>query len=761
MLKKIMSAFTAIAVLASVWALSLTTAFADEGMADFPKEYKDVYDIEGELPDGWTLAEPPEDDYYYDDQAFDDYSWYEDDTYDYDWQDYDWEFEGIKGMDMEMDMEMKNWSDEEYEIYWDGYEWEENAWDDQAYGYYDLYQEVDELIWLLNEIDIIYEQYAAEGVDMPTDINDGLTAISEEANNILNHEKLAPLYDLARDGIEGGGDYEPLEKDHLDDLWNADYSGDLDLLLQTIGEFWSQEPWGLVDYAWDNLYGYYSAVDVRSEIEWMLEDLSIVATFVEALVSLEINDFRVKWAVDNLEALIPEAQSTLEEMLALADQNQVEMDVYWGILDDIGMIFYDNMEAINEYFDEHPDALEELYGLVPAEDIDVIVFWLEEPLMEPEYDFEGDFDKYYGGIEYEYEDGKDFETVFADTFEEDLYDEIIRSINARLMEELVPYFEDMISKAIIGNIMSYMDVLGEEIANGFLENQSAILEKLDFDISNAGGLKDELKALHERVKSTVVPDNFRVELEKALENLKSRVALGAADDELSAAIDAVRVVLDKIDYENIFGENPVEFYDVPFDEELVWYWDDVTVARNEGIISGYTDEKGDLTGYFGPSNNVTYAEALKMLMEAGGFNPIPPDYGHENEPWYEGYVRTFHNLGFEVGFERVDKSEPADWNAPAPRGDILVMANTILGIAPVDYVEGTFPDIEADDKLADDAMASYLAGIFTGHSETGKLKPGDYIDRASFAKVINTALEYLGQINFVDELGKFKSTLVE
>lgn len=774
MLKKIMSAVAAIAVLASVWALSLTTAFAQEtdgsgdtstdttvdvsgdtGEAGFPEEYEDVYDAEGDLPDGYTLAEPPEDeqgDYYYDDDYY--YDWYDDGSYDYDWQDYEWN-------DWE-DIETDDWTDEDYDAYWDEYEWEDAEWEDMAYGYYSIYDEVDFLVALLDEIDMIYQEYTLAELEMPADIADGLVKISEETYKILENEKLAPLYDLARDTIESSAEYSYEEQQaYYEDAWAVDYSADVDYLLQAIYDFWDQDPYAMLDYAWDYLDSYYYSWDVRTEIEWMLEDVVFVESFVDTLASLEVDDFQVSWAIDNLVALMPEARLTLEEMLAVADQSETDeyyyemLDLYWDILDGIEMVFYDNMQVIAEYLNENPDKLDELYNLTP-EGADMILAWLEEPI-EPEYNYEEDFEKYYGDIEYEYDDGEDFEAVFSDTFkEEDLYDEIISKVSGRIMEKLAPYFEDIIAKAIFTNIMTYMDVLGEDIANAFLENQTVILETLDFDIENTGDLKDDLKALHERVKSTVVPDSFKDELEKAIEDLRSRVALGANDEEVSTAIEAVRVVLDKIDYENVFGENPIEFKDVPFEEELVWYWEHVMNARNEGIVNGFKDASGNLTGEFKPANNVTYAEALKMLMEAGGYGSMPIE---EGMAWYQGYLNSFHQLGFEAGFERVGKSEPADWNAPAPRGDILVMANAIFDIRPVDYVAGTFPDVSADDELADDAMASYLAGIFTGHSESGKLDPNGYIDRASLAKVISIALEYLAEINFAGELGEFRDML--
>ncbi|MDA1060163.1 MAG: S-layer homology domain-containing protein, partial [bacterium] len=233
-------------------------------------------------------------------------------------------------------------------------------------------------------------------------------------------------------------------------------------------------------------------------------------------------------------------------------------------------------------------------------------------------------------------------------------------------------------------------------------------------------------------------------------NIRNLVKFGASEDEIWAAIEAIQNSLDDIDYENVFGENSVEFYDVEFGENPAWYWDDVMTTRKKGIINGYSDDDG-LTGYFGPGDNVTYAEALKMTLEAAGYGEASHN---ENIFWYEGYLVRLDELSLP-GLNRGSY----EWNATAPRGDILMMVNGIFGLEAVDYVDGTFPDVSASDSIADDAMASYLAGIFTGAGETGNLNPNDFIDRASFAKVINVGYDYLSDENFTDTLKTFNQKL--
>ncbi len=46
-----------------------------------------------------------------------------------------------------------------------------------------------------------------------------------------------------------------------------------------------------------------------------------------------------------------------------------------------------------------------------------------------------------------------------------------------------------------------------------------------------------------------------------------------------------------------------------------WYEKYVNFAAEKGFIGGYRDEKGNPTGYFGPGNDLTRAEAAKILFK--------------------------------------------------------------------------------------------------------------------------------------------------
>ena len=87
------------------------------------------------------------------------------------------------------------------------------------------------------------------------------------------------------------------------------------------------------------------------------------------------------------------------------------------------------------------------------------------------------------------------------------------------------------------------------------------------------------------------------------------------------------------------------------DMEGNWAIPYVAYATGAGIINGYTD------GTFKPSNPVTYAEAVKMIVCALGYGPVV----QVTEPWHTGYITLGNTIGVTKGAAGV-----AD--TPAARG---------------------------------------------------------------------------------------------
>ncbi len=472
----------------------------------------------------------------------------------------------------------------------------------------------------------------------------------------------------------------------------------------------------------------------------MLESLNQAKQFIEALKNLKIEDDAITEAIKKTAALMIQA----EDILKNEDRD---------LLEEIQVTTDEQMAYIFKYLELHPDLMEKLKDLTPRNDDD---FSDGKVMKMPRQ-------RYLEGIFEERRDEKEFSNYFDHMpvqMEDKVFRKIMRDVNAELMKELPKYLKDEQVNEIVGNIMGSIDVFGEEFTNEILRNQTTLFKNTDdFDPSRTPYRPDKITELYNRARNTVIPDGYTESLSALWTKLRTVMESGSNTGKFDAgsrkAIDAVlqelETAIDDMDRENVLGEKPVEFFDVSF-KEHAWYWKPVMEARQSGIVNGYRDEKGP-TGYFGPADDVTYAQALKMIMEASGHHreqQVDRNSGGD-QIWYLGYLDDLDALNLP----ELSSKSFENWDSPATREEVLLMINRVFAIQPVSYSEGTFTDVRSGDEIADAAMASYLAGIFTGEGDTGKLNANGRINRAGFAKVINAAAKYLNGNNLVDRLDNF------
>lgn len=109
---------------------------------------------------------------------------------------------------------------------------------------------------------------------------------------------------------------------------------------------------------------------------------------------------------------------------------------------------------------------------------------------------------------------------------------------------------------------------------------------------------------------------------------------------------------------------PLSQYQARFTDILPsdWWSGYINVASGQGLVKGYPDNT------FGPTKNVTYAEAATMLVRALGYEPAVPTTG-----WPNNYVAKAAQLGVSDGVN-------IDPGKPATRGDVFMMLNNSLTI---------------------------------------------------------------------------------
>jgi len=201
------------------------------------------------------------------------------------------------------------------------------------------------------------------------------------------------------------------------------------------------------------------------------------------------------------------------------------------------------------------------------------------------------------------------------------------------------------------------------------------------------------------------------------------------------------------------------FSDVPHN---AWFSSYVQAAATAGIISGYADTQGNLTGKFGPSDQVTLAQALKMAILSAGYDP--QQYGEHclsgNAPWYMPYecvsqaekIRPFIDALWgclDCSPDAQDKERARFiWDSPATRAQVAYMVAHAFKV-PEGASELPFTDVSAGIAESVEIASLSRDGILTGDMDasgkpTGHFRPNAPINRAEVTKIVMAARNKFG-----------------
>lgn len=157
-----------------------------------------------------------------------------------------------------------------------------------------------------------------------------------------------------------------------------------------------------------------------------------------------------------------------------------------------------------------------------------------------------------------------------------------------------------------------------------------------------------------------------------------------------------------------------------------WYCDYVNDLAARGVIDGYPD------GTFLPGENVSRAQALKLILLAAGYPVQEPE---ENGHWASGY------LTFAEGRGLVAEGAWADLDGAASRSEIASLAAKALELTAT-MTQSPFSD------TADSAViALYEAGIVEGSFENGQrvYRGGSFITRAEISAIVWRVADYVDE----------------
>ncbi|MFH1444174.1 MAG: S-layer homology domain-containing protein [Candidatus Peregrinibacteria bacterium] len=179
----------------------------------------------------------------------------------------------------------------------------------------------------------------------------------------------------------------------------------------------------------------------------------------------------------------------------------------------------------------------------------------------------------------------------------------------------------------------------------------------------------------------------------------------------------------------------VVFRDVPVVE---WFAQYVLSLVDAGVISGYRDAQGELTGEFKPGNSVTYAEIAKMAVEAAGLMPrvgATPNNRSARGQWSAGYIAALEERGVSAF-----AASGLDVNAPAPRGAVLQIILETFGQTIASPQGGMYSDVSAETTFAGAVETATSNGIVSGDDGKNTFRPAAPINRAETAKIVRNAM---------------------
>lgn len=144
----------------------------------------------------------------------------------------------------------------------------------------------------------------------------------------------------------------------------------------------------------------------------------------------------------------------------------------------------------------------------------------------------------------------------------------------------------------------------------------------------------------------------------------------------------------------------VTFKDVPKTSATAWYYDAVTALASAGILGGFED------GTFRPDGEVTYGQALKMIMMAAGYPEQAPTTKH----WASGYVAKALSDGL--------LSQSVDPDRKINRYSIAEIAAKALRLPTSALTASPFSDMAMTVSSAPYVLSLYDAKIVAGSTNS-------------------------------------------
>ena len=182
-----------------------------------------------------------------------------------------------------------------------------------------------------------------------------------------------------------------------------------------------------------------------------------------------------------------------------------------------------------------------------------------------------------------------------------------------------------------------------------------------------------------------------------------------------------------------------------------WFAPYVHNTLKTGIVSGYKNDQGELTGRYGPGDSVTIAQLTKIAHELAGIDEksargAPQNIRAKNE-WFSTYFASAEQRDWLMF--RDPRLDPF---RPATRAEVIATLLQALDVPRLWAKGDLFTDVKATTPYAASIETAAIDGLVGGFTdangnETGRFGPDQPINRAETAKIVSLAIDLYGSID--------------
>ncbi len=194
----------------------------------------------------------------------------------------------------------------------------------------------------------------------------------------------------------------------------------------------------------------------------------------------------------------------------------------------------------------------------------------------------------------------------------------------------------------------------------------------------------------------------------------------------------------------IINGQTIIFTDVP---QSAWFATHVQSATEAGIVNGYKDAQGRLTGRFGPENHVTLGEVFKIASESAGYNE--EDYGNVIASGTKHWSSVYVSVAIGENFPVTDALRQLDRDAT--RAEVAAIIAAAFRVTVNANPSGTtFKDVQMKTAFGAAIEALALKAVVSGDTDSkgaqlGTYRPIEAINRAEVVKIAMSARAAYGE----------------